>query len=560
MPAQSGGAVVLFYGAQPSVAQPGGDVELIYSGAGGVGQTVRLTTSTHAPWNASGLLAHSVRATAPANQHFDLPTKAPWQVNTRLGAPQHQARWTKVTLADHTQNFVHLQMGKHLPLEHDGLWGKSKPADATPVTPWGKGGKEGRASSSAPWGLARPNDLTETNPWGEGKQEFGTYLGIIGPSKPADETELGIWTKYSQQLRPEWGIPGGVDPEPEPHPGPIIVPVLRSYIVINDVTLTRVDGSLSIPATAVSIEIDSDSWTWGFSATVPANYLSSLQPAMAGEAVEVMAKFNGVDYLMLVESVSRSREFGKSYLSVKGRGHSAYLSAPYSPIRTMAQPSVRTGQQLFNEALTINGVSLGWSVDWGIDDWLVPGNVWTASGPYMDVCKDLVDSVGAYIIPHRTEKILKVRHRYPFLPRDWATGDIDIVLPSAVVINEGIEWKNKPKYDSVYVAGTKYGVAGRVRIAGTPGDTEAPMAVHDLITDAMAARMRGRAILGNTGSQAEFSLSLPVLPSTGIIEPGLMVRYTDNGVPVVGITRGVQASSSGQPTLRQTIRMETHYG
>jgi hypothetical protein len=48
--------------------------------------------------------------------------------------------------------------------------------------------------------------------------------------------------------------------------------------------------------------------------------------------------------------------------------------------------------------------------------------------------------------------------------------------------------------------------------------------VDALITEATVARQRGLAVLSDTGRQIEVSLNLPVLPDTGIIEPGAFVH------------------------------------
>jgi len=50
-----------------------------------------------------------------------------------------------------------------------------------------------------------------------------------------------------------------------------------------------------------------------------------------------------------------------------------------------------------------------------------------------------------------------------------------------------------------------------------------------------------------------------VLPETGIIVPGKMVRYTDGAATRMGITRSVSVSVGANAVdLRQTIAVETH--
>ena len=104
------------------------------------------------------------------------------------------------------------------------------------------------------------------------------------------------------------------------------------------------------------------------------------------------------------------------------------------------------------------------------------------------------------------------------------------VLPSAATARESLEWKDAARYNGVYVSGVSAGVLGWVKRTGTAGDELAPMVVDPLITEAVAARQRGIAVLADTGRQIEVTLRLPVLPETGVIEPGGFVEYQDGSV------------------------------
>lgn len=343
-----------------------------------------------------------------------------------------------------------------------------------------------------------------------------------------------------------------------PPPGAaIIVPVRRSYIVMNDVHLKRVEGNHDLNATSLSLSIDMDSWTWSFSASLPASSLSLVKPGMSGDPVLLVANINGNEYLVLAEGIQRNRSFGKSSITVTGRGQSAALADPYSQILSFSNTVDRTAQQLMNDTLTINGVPLGWAVDWRIDDWLVPAGAWNHRGSYMSAVTAIAAAAGAFVQPDPANKILRIRPRYPVKPWEWNAATPDLQLPSAVVVNESIAWVDKPAYNAVYVSGaTTGGVLGHVKRTGSAGDLVAPMVTDALITDAIAARQRGTYILADTGKMAQYSLSLPVLPETGIIVPGTMVRYVDDG-PIIGVIKGVSANAS-TTSVRQTIEVQTH--
>lgn len=82
-----------------------------------------------------------------------------------------------------------------------------------------------------------------------------------------------------------------------------------------------------------------------------------------------------------------------------------------------------------------------------------------------------------------------------------------------------------------------------IKQSGTAGDELAPLVIDPLITHVDAARQRGIAILGDI---ANLSLSLPVLPETG------MPNYIDNGIERLGIGRSTSVTVQ-YPSVRQTF-------
>ena len=346
-------------------------------------------------------------------------------------------------------------------------------------------------------------------------------------------------------------------PGPDPEPGEtIVVPIRRVYVVINEARLRRVDGDIQIPTFTMSMSLDADSWAWGFSADVPRGVLPNLQPSNFGDPVELEAWVNGVPYRFLAEQLSTSRTFGKESLRISGRGLTATLDAPYAPTLNFGNTAARTAQQLMGDVLTVNGVPFGWTVDWQLTDWLVPGNVWTHQGAYVGALNSIVQAAGGYLQPHESDKVVKALLRYPTAPWDWGAA-ADFELPADVTTQEGIVWQENPRYNRVFVSGVAAGVLGQVTRAGTDGASIAPMVTDALITHADAARQRGVRELATGGRQATVSLQLPVLETTGVIPPGKMVRYVDGSTTRVGITRSVQVDVR-MPEIFQSIEVETY--
>ncbi|MCZ8104524.1 MAG: hypothetical protein O9972_42345, partial [Burkholderiales bacterium] len=343
---------------------------------------------------------------------------------------------------------------------------------------------------------------------------------------------------------------------PPPDGEPVVVPVRRVYFVINNVTLYRVSDGAPVPVFNLSLSLDASSWAWGFDAVLPAK-AEALVAGSASGPVELVASVNGTPFRVLAESISRERIFGDASIRISGRGHNAVLAAPYAPVMTFSNTEGRTARQLIDDVLTVNGIPLGWAVDWGLTDWNVPAGAFAQQGSWIDALTAIAGAAGGYLIPHPSEQTIRVRHRYPVAPWEWSTVTPDFVLPVDAVARESLRWLEKPAYNRVFVSGQDVGVLGQVTRAGTAGDVLAPMVVDPLITEAAAARQRGIAVLADTGHQLEVSLRLPVLAETGIIEPGAFVEYQDGSVTRLGLVRATQVEA-GMPEVWQTLGVQAY--
>lgn len=343
---------------------------------------------------------------------------------------------------------------------------------------------------------------------------------------------------------------------PPPDGEPVVVPVRRVYFVINNVTLYRVSDGAPVPVFNLSLSLDASSWAWGFDAVLPAK-AEALVAGSASGPVELVASVNGTPFRVLAESISRERIFGDVSIRISGRGRNAVLAAPYAPVMTFSNTEGRTARQLMDDVLTVNGIPLGWAVDWGLTDWNVPANAFAQQGSWIEALSAIAGAAGGYLIPHPSAQTIRVRHRYPVAPWEWSTVTPDFVLPVDAVARESLRWLEKPAYNRVFVSGQDIGVLGQVTRAGTAGDVLAPMIVDPLITEAAAARQRGIAALADTGHQIEVSLRLPVLAETGIIEPGAFVEYQDGSITRLGIVRATQVEA-GMPEVWQTLGVQAY--
>jgi hypothetical protein len=338
----------------------------------------------------------------------------------------------------------------------------------------------------------------------------------------------------------------------------VVVPILEAYTVQNSITLVRLDSGEEIEALAFSMSLDADSWTWRWNATLPGSAWPVIRRGIHAAPVDILATVNGVPYRLSATNCNRDRRFPSTSVQVEGKGRGAMLDAPYAPTLNHASAATRSVEQLLNLALTYNGVSIGWGVDFGLMDWAVPGGTWDFQGSYIGAVLDIASAAGAIVQPHRTDATLRVMPRYPAAPWNWNTLAPDFVLPAAAMSVEGIQLVTRPDYNRVFAAGTNSaGVLGQVTRSGTAGDSVAPMLTHALTTDVNAVAQRGLAVLSDTGAQASVSLSLQVRPETGVILPGAFVQYEDGAETHLGLVRATSVNWQ-RPVLRQSITLETH--
>lgn len=542
-------------------------------------------------WQPAHTLAAGLGAAWQQAQPLHLGTQARWQLAiTQRGAVR--GHWQDAA-RERTAVATCWQQGELRRAGVDLLWQEAERLRAAALTRW-QHGELRRAAVRSHWQEMLRLRAAVTSHWQQGQQRHVHLLTSYGDGLPVrlplrahwqeawrprsgasqlpkppeprppcyDPTRLGLLvfdTQYTGDGRLVFVCNRtGTGPGPGPGPGEtIVVPIQRVYVTVNSLTLMRVDGAVPIPTYSFGMSLDVDSWTWQWQATLHADALPLITPAVNGDPVEVLATINGVPYRLCCEGYTRQRQFANTRISVKGRGRAALLDAPYAPTLNHGNTADRTAQQLMADVLTVNGVGIGWGVEFGLTDWLVPGNVWAHQGSYISAILDIAGAAGGYVQPHDTAATLRILPRYPAAPWAWGTLAPTFELPADVVSVEGTDWQQKPAYNRVYVAGTSAGVLGNVVRTGTAGEVLAPMVTHPLITHADAARQRGIAELSDTGRQARLSLRLPVLAQTGVIKPGALVRYVEAGTPHLGLVRGTQVEWSA-PTLRQVLAVETH--
>ncbi len=344
-------------------------------------------------------------------------------------------------------------------------------------------------------------------------------------------------------------------------PAAIVVPARRSYIVINSIEIRRADALAGdpLPSESFQMSLNHQSWTWAFSASFHASARDAVAPGPGGQPVELEVRVNGQPFRLQGERIGRSRRFPEHMVTVSGRGKAAVLDAPHAPVQTFSQALDRTAQQLMAEVLTVNGVGFGWSVDWQLTDWLVPGGIFMHQGTWISALADIAGAVGGYLQPHDTDTLLRVLPLWPKPWWHWDTLAPDIELPGGIAEIDETEVIDLPLYNRIFVAGEAGGIQADLTRSGTGGDMlKQPMAVHPLITTIEAARQRATAELAESGRMLKHKMTLPVLPATGVIKPGTVLRYVDDAQATrLGLVRAT-AINQQFPVLTQSLEIDSH--
>ena len=345
-------------------------------------------------------------------------------------------------------------------------------------------------------------------------------------------------------------------------PASIVIPPQRTYTVINSVEIRRADNLNGdpLPNESFSMSLDHQSWSWKFSATFHISARDAVTPASNGDPVELEVRVNGQPFRLLAESANPSRRFAEHTVAVTGRGRAAHLDDK-AEIQTFANSLDVSAHQLMLECLTINGTGFGWTVDWGITDWIVPGGVWMHQGTWINAIADIAGAAGAYLQPHDTAEIMRV---LPLWPQPWWRFDQltpDIELPEGYSEVDDTTITYQPMYQRIFVSGEAGGGLFDMSRAGSGGEPLLkPMVTHPLITSVDVARQRAIAELSETGQGLRHKLILPVNGAKGgVIKPGTILRYVDDGSAWrTGIVRSTNVAMQNWPELTQSLEVESH--
>lgn len=503
-----------------------------------------------AAWSISGRLATERPATWVLADQIVQQVALVHQA-ARPVARQHAARWLIAQQRAMQTAVVH-QAARSLVNQAVPPWGL--PSHVHVVARFGHGSGVARvAELLAPWQTSRPVP--------PGREVWPKPAAPSEPRVPS--------THLVFACPPGWAGSGPVHllfgrvcgMPPGPAASLVILPA-RFYMAVHTLTAHRWPDLAALPIFDVSLSADAGSFAWTFSASGPADLFDALAPS-AGLPAQIRITLDGIAFVFLVDSLQREERFGKRGTRISGRSATALLARPYARETARLNSSAATAQQLAESVLDATGATL----DWGLTDWLVPAGAWSHTGTPLAALQAIVEAAGGYVQSHRTAATLLARHPYPELPGGivggpWNWGGAfpaDVELAPDAIITSGIERRDGPDINGVYVSGTTQGVIALVKRTGTAADKLASLITEPLITAQEVALQRGLSVLGAAGPKHLVQIELPILTGAGqpgVLDVGQLVQVNAN-TPWRGRVRSVSVNAA-MPKARQTVSLERH--
>lgn len=345
---------------------------------------------------------------------------------------------------------------------------------------------------------------------------------------------------------------------PQPQTGVIFV--------TNSVSLVRSDDGREIKLLGFSVGIDSNSYAWSFSATVPLSELSKVDTAHE-QRIGVEFTCNGNLWRFILDSCDDSISFGESSLTIKGKSRAMLLANPYAVQRGFKYDTAMSARQIAEDELNRFGVPSGFTLDWqlaGVNGWNIPANTYSYTGKTpINSLQWIAEAAGGFINADMSADILHVLAHYPIPSWEWAAQTPSINLPMSLITSRSRGRINKPSYNGVTLYGENdNGIGALIKRTGTSGGYQPPMVTSDLMTDTAAAISRGKMILSDTGDIGNIGISMPLVSDIGVLKPSTLIGFND-GEQWVGMIRGTtitgRLSSNRALEIDQSIDVERHF-
>lgn len=326
------------------------------------------------------------------------------------------------------------------------------------------------------------------------------------------------------------------------------------WFIVNEVKVTRLDNGQEIQIYSGDYSTDRSSWGWSYNLSIPFYEKSKTEP-IDGQPVILKIMINDNEHRMLLENISRSRQFGRDIYKLSGRSPTALLDSPYSPTRSFTQENERSSVQLVQAEL--DRVNSDVVLSWDLIDalgWILPPESLSYSNlTPIAAIKLIVEAAGGFIYSEPNSNTLTIKPRYK---KTWwdsiAIDEYDRVIPESIVTDQSTDYQPYPDYNGVFLTNDRTGDTGKVKRIGTAGDVLQESINSPLLTSTTVMHNKGRERLAKAGLVEIHSLLMPITQEIGLCLPGELVAFNGDWW---GIVDGVSGSFTHK-LVNQTVSIE----
>lgn len=321
-----------------------------------------------------------------------------------------------------------------------------------------------------------------------------------------------------------------------------------SIMINNIVSVTRLDGR-EIHVQSANVACDPDAWCYTADLSVKFEHES-----LVADHPTITIKMNHLSWVVKIESIDYQSGFNQNTLSVKCRS----LTAAFDSGSLSADfPAGISANQLAMQQIQEIGLDTGFDLEWGIDDWIIPGNIYSyADSTRLDIIKAPINAVNALLLSHPTEPLFLVKPRYKQMPWSLENMHVDFGISDKDILTISRQYIEKPMYDAVFVSGDVAGITAHCRRYGAAGNKVAPIVIERLITEQQAALERGRSVLASVGKQQNIVISMPLYYETPILYQSDIIKANDDIGYLRSYSVRAESDAKGSMTIRQSLGIE----
>lgn len=320
----------------------------------------------------------------------------------------------------------------------------------------------------------------------------------------------------------------------------VAIPALDSYMILHNITASA-DGK-PLELLSANLSADTSGYYWSGDFTLPPDDFARLNLDTRKDDCFIELNLNGELFIILAESYRDNRQFGQRSYTITGRSRTAKLGADYAVSHKGLVNQDRNARQIADEAIAMLGVEL----DWQIDDWLVPANVYSLTDKTpMAVLADIAQAAGAFVESHPNEAKISIKPRWRVAAWELNSASAAVSVPDNVIIGISGQKQVNTQAHGVFVWGAHdKGFAADVWRDGSNREPRAATQTHPLYTAQEVCRMAGIAALSATGIHKSETVQLPLAPKYGLnrAELGRVWRFNEANGAWQGIVTGIDIS------------------